>query len=485
MVEVYVNDIKIPDSDIVKISEPAEEKLQFNFSNLISAKISVDIVNIDKSKYDDTYAGALFNTLVWFNATLKIIDTSLDLIIWEGRIKNLKRNEGKKVLTIESTNYIKDIIDTTCVLTLGGLSNVTPAEMVYTILKDVVGIPETAIHKTSFDNAKAIQAANSGYIILNYTAENNIKCSAVINEILRITSSSLYTINNIIYYHQFSVYAGGLNTLIDESNIITSTFTDEYNSDNIFNDYKVAYKSSDTVVAFASPGTTPSYITLSKSKYGTRYFNVPDEDQGSTTPADFKILLKSQNSALYYGGLVLASSHYQKKICKFNITNDFTSKIYLNTLIDVDYENLVREPMRIIERKINKKDLSVTAEMLNFPYAGIERDKIKPEAVKLVSVINDIDNKVRLQWTKSEDGGFGSYQVEFTTSPSDFTNTYSNEGYSPILLETPEMLNGLCTMYLTGFLNSAKYYFRIKVRDSAGNIGIASNILTLDVQYNA
>lgn len=482
MLQVFVDGTEINQSDIVKISSPADEKLKFEFSSLISAKISVELNNSDRSKYDDTYEGAFFNLLSWYNKTLRIVDTTYNMITWEGRIKNLKRDDGKKRLTIESTNYIKDIIDKDCIISAGSLSNITPSEIIYSILTDVVSIPAAAINITSFDNAKAVQAANSGYIIVNYDAESSTQCSSVVNEILRITSSYLYTINNIIYYHQFSPYSGAQNLLIDESMIVAASFSDEYNSENIFNDFNVAYKSSDTVVAYATPATTPTYITVSKAKFGTHSFNVPDEDQDSTTPGDFNILLKSLTSARYYGELVRQSNHYMKKICKFNILKS-VSGIYLNTFIDMDYSNLVREPMRITGRKIAEKYVTITAEFLNFPYDQVERDDIRPDPVKLVSVKHFVDSQVEMQWTMSPDPGFYQYIVEFSTSPVDFQNEYSAEGYSPVLVQDPDIINGLCRFRLSNFEDTAKYYFRVKVQDTAGNIGLPSNVVTLNVNY--
>lgn len=484
MLQVYINEQLIPESDIIGITLNAEEKLEFNFSNLISAKITVDINNIDKSKYDDTYPGALLNNIAWYNKSFRIYDTVLQLNTWEGRIKNIKRDEGKKKLSIESTNYIKDIVDTICVISLGFVSNVTPAEVIYSILLDVVGLPLAAVNETSFNNAKATQAGHGGYIIINYNTEQNVKCSSVINEILRITSSNLYIINNIIYYRQFSPYAGGQNTLIDESMIVSGSWSDEYNVENIFNDYKVAYKLSDSAINFAVPVSTPGYITLSKSKYGIKYFTVPDEDLESTAPNNYKILLKTAASANYYGDLKLSANHYAKKIAKLNIRKILADDIYLNTFIDVNYDNLIREPMRITERKIDKKYISITAEFLNFPYSAIERDQVKPNAVALISVKNFVNNEIELKWTISEDVGLDYYIIEFSTSSVDFTGALSGQGYSPIIIEDPEIRDGMCRCKLSNLFNTAKYYFRIKVMDTAGNVSDPSNMMIYNVNYS-
>ena len=224
MIEVYINNTLLPDSDIVKISDPATEKLQFSFSNLISASISIDINNIDPSKYDDEVAGSMFADLAWYNSILRCEDTDTALTIWKGRIKN----DSKSILTIESNNYVKEIIDAVCIIDSGTLSDITPAEIAYTLIKDVAGIPEDAINTTSFDNAKALQTANSGFIIAKYSQEQNVKCGSVLNEILRITSSRLYTVDNIIYYSQLSPYDGDPNLQITEEDILINSYSAEY-----------------------------------------------------------------------------------------------------------------------------------------------------------------------------------------------------------------------------------------------------------------
>ncbi|MBI5207878.1 MAG: hypothetical protein HY934_08815, partial [Candidatus Firestonebacteria bacterium] len=366
MIKVYKNDVLIP--DVIGISEPATEKLEFSFQNLISATLSIDINNIDITKYDDEIPGSLFYG-DWYNSNLKCIDTDTNIMIWNGRIKNIKKNDSKAILTIESNNYIKEIVDTTCEINTGSLSNITPSEIILQIIKDVCGIPESAINITSFDIAKAVQVANQGFMITNYAKEANVKCGVVINEIRRITSSYLYTVNNILYYSQFQLYNGELNQLIEEKQIIAGSYSSEYNIENIFNDFSIVYKSSDSLVAYAVPDTIPDYITVSKNKYGTKKFLVPSDEVKEVTPSAYKILLKSLTSARYYGNLVRSSSHAPKKIVSLTIS-DTVQDINLNSMIDLNYKHLHREPMRVIERKNNTKKshtINLKAEMVNFP----------------------------------------------------------------------------------------------------------------------
>lgn len=479
MIKVYVNDYLIPENDIISISDPATEKLKFNFQNLVSATISVDIDNIDIAKYDDEVQGSLLYG-DWFNSNLRLVDTDSELTIWNGRIKNIKKNDLKATLTIESNNYIKEIVDTICEVNLGTLSNSTPSEIIYGIITGVCGIPVSAVNVNSFDNAKSLQVANQGYLIANYSKEANVNCGSVVNEILRITSSYLYTVDNILYYSQFQLYDGDHYTLVDENKIIAGTLASEYSADNIYNNYSMVYYSTVSAVAYATPDTTPTYITDSIAKYGEKKFLVPSDEVKETTPSAYKLLLKSLVSARYYGNLVRSSSHYAKKIVNLTIS-DSIPNVNLNSMIDVNYKHLQREPMRIIEKKINqkKKTITIKAEMVNFPFAVIDRDKEPPDAVILTDVKYGIENSVELYWTQSGDESFKQYIIEFSTSITDFEKEFSNEGYSPLSVVTPVIKEGLCTYKLSGLKENAIYYFRVKVMDLAWNIGNPSNVHSL------
>jgi len=127
MLNVYINSTLISNNDIDKISGISEEKIQFNFSSLIASSISIDL------NYNEFYDDEVENSLLydnWYNKSLKIINTSLDnTVIWDGRIKNIKRNDAKRIITIESSNYIKDIIDAICVINTGIATDKTPAEI--------------------------------------------------------------------------------------------------------------------------------------------------------------------------------------------------------------------------------------------------------------------------------------------------------------------------------------------------------------------
>lgn len=480
---ILIDNVPVPEGDIINHTIVSAEKTEFNFSNLIAAKASItlNLLNECRDKYDDEIESSLFYGSSWYNTQLDITDVSTGLNIFKGRIRSLKKDDGKGQLTVEAVNFVKDIIDKTCVISLGASSDKTPSEIIYSILTDVIEIPTAYINAVSFNTATAEQSANSGYIIATYTQENNIKCSTVINEILKLTSSRLYTMNNIIYYSVIPIYEGVPYIQLSESDIISRSYSTEYNTENIYNSYRIAYKNS-TNVAYATPSSAPDYITVSQALYGTKTFIVPEDNVESTLAADFKILCKTITSADYYGSLSTALNHMAKKIVKLSVKKDFGKVILLNQGVDITYRNLVNEPIRITERHLQESKLTLTAEFMNKPYEAVVRDEIKPDPVTLVSAKCFVDDLIELQWTPSEDLGLYGYRIEFSRNPSSYTGEYSGQGFSPIfkMATSIETKNGLCSYQLSG-LTDGTYYFKITVVDTARNVSDDSNIVEYTV----
>jgi len=480
MIQVYIDDYLIPDSDIIKIETVSQERLSFSFSNIISAKMSIDLNNIDRTKYDEEIQGSLlFNN--WFDRNIRLYDTQYKITTWNGRIKNLKRDDKKKTLAIETSNFIKEIVDTNCIHSSGVLSDKTPSEIIYELLSLVVGIPEYAINKESFDIAHAIQAANSGYILIQYDTASNIKCSSVISEILKITSSFLYTKNNIIYYKPFVLYNGEANLEITESEIVSNALSTGYNTDNIFNDYYIAYLDSESNVNFLIPQTLPEHIGLSRQMYGTKQFIVPDKDQKSTSLNDYRILFKSIDSAQYFGDLIIERSFNKKKEIQFNISKKLIDKVYLNTHIDVSYMNWIREPLRVVERKIQKNTIEIKAEMLNYPYEYVQRHTIPPEAVEIVNVFS-VEDTLVLKFTQTNISAdlIDEYMIYFSENIYEWDKHFCNQGISPLTLRNYDIVDGYILATFTGFNINKDYYFKVKVKDLYRNVSKDSNI----VKYN-
>ncbi len=221
-------------------------------------------------------------------------------------------------------------------------------------------------------------------------------------------------------------------------------------------------------------------MTASRTRYGTKTFIVPEDEVDSSTPADYNILCKSLTSARYYGDLAVQIGHYIKKLINIDI-RDSVEGVALNTLVDISYKHWVREPARVIERKISKDKhtAKIKAELINFPYQFVSRDKIIPNPVVLANVKHYINNIVDVYWTVSSETEFKQYLLEFSTSKVDYKNEYSEQGYSPIAFVTPEFKMGLCKASLSGLLPDSKYYFRVKVMDLSLNISNPSNVMSL------
>lgn len=480
MYRITIDSNVIPDYDVITNIKPPEEKLEYDFNKLISSETTITLNNINaaKLKYDDEIDGSIFYGSSWYNKSISIEDTDTGVIVWNGRIRNVKKTDSNGRVEVTSVSYVKDIIDAECVLVTGSTTDVTPATIIYTLLSTVVGIPTSAINKTSFDTASVTQAANNGYLIINYTQGQNIKCSDAIAEILRITSSNLYLVNNIIYYSQKSVYTGSQNTQIDESMIFPLSFSSEFDSSTIYNSFYIAYKSGTSVV-YQAPTSTPTYASYSQTTYGVKTFTVPNKEGGISTSStdNFKLLIKYQAGALYYGTLAVSLNHMPKKIAKIDLKKSLANKVYLNNFLDITYKHLLNEPVRVIERKLDAAKMSLSVEFLNKPYPTVVRDMIKPAAVNLVSVKSYIYDTIEIAWTPSRDAGFYAYQIEFSSTLNTFKGAYCEQGFSPILITSPTIKDGLCTYQLSGFENVATYYFRIRVIDTARNISDPSNVV--------
>lgn len=478
---ITINNVNILESDIIEISKPAQEKITFNFNNLIASTLDIDIIN--NQQYDDDVPGALFYGNEWYNSVCTIIDDTGEYI-WKGRVKNIYKNIKNKTITIKTTNYVKDIIDTVCDLQMGSAGNVTPAEIIYTLLLDVVKIPEINLRKKTFDDAAALQRNNSGYIQISYQTQDNVKCGTVIQEILKITCSDLYVSNDIVYYKQWQPYNGELGELLKESDILNTTLTSEYNDSNIYNNYNIVYKSGSNI-AYATPITIKQNWNESQIKHGNRLFIIPSSKVDSTLAVDYKILLYNSTGANWYGTLNCDRYCHLKKILKLEIDN---TKNYLQLYdqIDLTALGMVREPLNIIEKTYNKKKkyISLVCEYMNKPYEYIHRNSTPPSTPELLNIFINTSNSVYLKFNYGGETNIAGFKIYFTQN-NNFSGEYSQYGLSPIIYTTWIKYNdGSYGILLDGLQENTNYKFRISAYNTYMIESQLSNILSTTLYDN-
>lgn len=483
MINVIYNGIEIPQEDIIDISNIPTEQMKFNFSNIIAAKITLTLRLAET--YDDDKADSIFYGQSWYNRELQISDSDSGDVLWLGRVKNISKDTRTQHVMITSTNYVKEIVDADCKTTFGTDGTKTPAEIIYHLLSEVVGIPSEYIRKSSFEDADAIQAANDGYIAIQYSDNDSTKVSSVIQEILRITNSHIYTINNVIYYYQWQPYTEQLGVHITGSDVISGTYNTEFDDTQIYNKYNVVRKNVSNAVYETESTSISDLYEASKTLYGNRVFNVPNDKVDSSLASGFRILLHTEDGANYYGETSLERNSYIKKYAYFETNYD---KTYINLAeqIDLSINGMVREPLMVIEKTIDKAKQTIRfkCDFLNMPNNSIYRDNLPPDAVDIKTVQMLDDDTTVIYWydlpNKPDD--FFAYRIEFSRSLNNWASEYSRNALSPIVVASPETYKGVCSYKLYGLELDSVYYFRIVSLDTRLNENV-SDIYTFKT-YN-
>ncbi|PKL35877.1 MAG: hypothetical protein CVV44_20385 [Spirochaetae bacterium HGW-Spirochaetae-1] len=462
----------IPESDVIKVQRRDSETISFNFTNMISATMSVILDNAEH-KYDDDYEGTLFYS-GWYDATLLISD-ELDDVIWRGRIKNIEKSTNAQ-LVVKSANFIKEIVDADCSISYGVETDITPAKIIYYLLTSIVNIPEEFLKLKTFEDADDIQTENSCFVEIKYSEESTKKCGSIIKELCRLTSSYLYIENDIIRYHQDRLYTGVLGEHVRESDIREAGYKTEYYTDDISNNYYIAYKNV-TAVAYANPGTIEDYIQESRDAYGSKTFRVPDDDMDSALAADFRILLKTQAGAAWCGSCKIERNHQFLQLATIELNGE-KQYIPLNSQIDLTYNSFSREPLRVIEKKPDKDNNRVTMKclFLNKPYRFIDRDITPPVPVEIVKACFLDEDTVRIWFFPSVSSDATRYELEIGEHEG-FYDEITSQGLSPVILD-PEEDVILYYADISGLVKN-QYYMRIICYDNKMNESLPSNVFSV------
>lgn len=466
MYTLLINDIEIPENDILNISQ-SERQLKFAGENLISAKITIQLSNIYNA-YDDRYeTDGLFEDVDWYNWVVELYDDANDKRIWYGRLKKYIIDDSSKTTTIESNDYVQDMADTTCVISA---SNKTASEIIYQILTDNLLIPEDHIVKGGFEEAKSLQANET--LNITYTASDNTKCISVLSDLCSLYSESYLYIHELgIAYWQWREYNGVLGTSIKDADILPGSYTQEI-TDAIVNEYSVAYNNSGTV----------AYVTgsniASQNKYGSgKIFASPKSKPESTAVGNFRIIFTTQAGATALGARILSRYKDLRKQCKFTIGYDF-NYLQLGDILDLRFSPFIREPVQIIGIKedINKRTISITAELVNYPKV-VDLDLTPPESIEMLSAYPS-SGSVYLKWSKSSEAI--AYNLYFTSTEGYWKEEVINGAISPLTINLTSInyFNGDCYYKLTGLNNGTEYYFKIAPYDASFNEADHSNVLS-------
>lgn len=448
----------------VKEWPKVQNKIEFN-RNLIASEADIVLDNTDGT-YSDTSPASIFYATNWMDQEVSIYDDTQEIYTWAGRIKNLIVDDTSRTVVVRTANYVRELADTTCVYSR---TAVTPAEAVYEILTDVIGMSIAYINNSGFQNAINVQTGGSATIDITFAAADNKNCLAVIQELCRMTQCHLYTVNNIVHFWQWEAYDGAIGTTVKSGDYLPATLKTEYDY-TILNAYTIYYNNSGTVAA--ATGTK-------SGTNGDKVFAVPDEKIDSTTPADFKIIFKSATGAAWAGALAMTRYQYPTKSCQFTLDNTMNF-LEPNNQVDLYFGDYVREPVRLTEIAYdqNAKKLSCKGIFLNLPVNVVSRDIEPPETVQLIEVL-PLRNGLFIKWTQSQETDHLGYYIYIASGePGAWNEEITNLGISPIEVKNPLISpDGYCYQAIYELTAGSTYYVKVTSFDTSYNESDDSNIL--------
>jgi len=368
---VYI-DTALLNSKYVKDVNTSKIEFEFAGKKLISSKTEIVLSN-DRYIFDDRQnTGGFFVDYNWYNVTVQVYRPDNENI-WEGRLKQIKKSDKDRTVTLVVADYVQDMVDTVCVISESGI---TAAEAMYDILTDpdYLNIPEDRLIISSFELAIATQQNRLIDIIIS--VQDNHKCIAVLEELCRISNSHVYREENKIGCWTWSEYSGVLGTSIRDSDYEPGSYSDETEDDKIINEYSIVRKDGGGI-AYETGQNSASI-----AKYGAgKVITMPEEKNEGTTPSDFNIIYTTAAGANEAGQSILQRYAYVKKLCQFS-TGYHMSFVRLGDVVDLRFKPFTREPVRITSLKpdYKKNTIQYEAEYVNYPEV-VSIDTTPPDCI--------------------------------------------------------------------------------------------------------
>ena len=461
------------DQQYIKRYPISKSSFKMNDQDIIAATMDIELDNTEENVFSDLYSSGLFFGTDWYNGDVTIYDDEQNIYTWVGRLKNIKESWNDNTIICQSTNYIRDLADTTCNYTSTG--NVTPAEHIYNILTDsaMLDISDDYINYRGFSDAINIQDSYTAYVNMRFTKEKNKKCLAVVKELCRMCQMNIYTdANNKISLYQYAEWSGVLGYNIKDRDVLEKTYEHEYDTKNIYNDIVIYYENGAGTLSYTTSDST------SQSTFGLRQFLVPDQNVDAATSANNNILFKTLIGAQWAGDLALSRYATIKKKMKVELVGDFKF-LELGDQIDLSFGPFIREPCQItsFEHDRNKEKIKIESEFLNTPNEVYSRDTEPPGQVEIISAEAGT-NSVSLTWTASAETDHVGYTLYFTVTPGEWESEYCNLGQSPIDIKNPSTDDGYNILTIYELNAGSVYYFKITSYDTSFNESDDSNIMS-------
>ena len=214
-----------------------------------------------------------------------------------------------------------------------------------------------------------------------------------------------------------------------------------------------------------------NYIKDSYDIFGRKPFKIIKNTPSDETDvvANHTFLFRKKSGTDIYDVLSLKTTLNSSliKYCSFSM--DYNKNyIKLNDQLDLLFDNYVREPVRVIEKKIDvdKKKVTVKCQFLNSPYEHYSRDVTSPDKIKMFSFFYDANKIVSIWGKQASDVSYYKQYLGYTES---YYNAVVTEGFSPISIPTPSTNNNNQSYKLLSGATEYKYFTKITAFDSSEN----------------
>jgi hypothetical protein len=452
MIQVYISDNLIPQSDIKK--QPTLMSQMTFADNVISSEGEVVLNNVS-GQYSDMNSISIFYGASWYNKVVRCYDDVEKQTLMVGLIRNITQDDNSGTVTVKFVNYIQQLSE---VKAVASYSAVTPAKAIYDLIL-YAGVPVEYVADGTFAEVEASQTGQSILVDVTYAASDSASCITVINELLRMTSCSLYTLNNVINIKEWEeITAGEIGTQFKSYLIPNSLNT--YYDETVFNAYSIAYDVSGTV----SLATGTAHGTD-----GTKLFTVPDKNIDSTSSSKFKILLQNVTGATACGEKILKRMKNPRKYLTISSSEKYADVI-VGDQMDLTAGDYLGEPATIQKKEQDTSTgiIKWTAEFRNLPVNVITRDITPPDAPEII--VLPWRKGIVVKTSISSETDWFKYLISFTSNTADYESDYCQLGKSPIdSIITSTTPDGYHYTVLTQLRPNIKYYAKAQNVDTALN----------------
>jgi len=227
----------------------------------------------------------------------KIKDKNRELI-WDGIIKNIRRDHNKEITTYFSEDKLKKF--QTRKISYESSSWETPADAAKNILDN---LSFTDYNEKSFQKSIAKYTDEGCFIQCHFSKDDDVNLQGALDKLSLYGCADVYTHKNKIYFKHWQPFTGGVKVLLELRDLRKLPVID-YALNDIINEYRISYDGSEDTPATDSGNNNIGNISRQDDYFGEVEL---EELPGG---AGEEIVFQDLTSAVYIGECYIRRSHY-------------------------------------------------------------------------------------------------------------------------------------------------------------------------------